>query len=170
MRAARRGLVTAGILAMGYAIVGALTDPGLHVGGVLIFLAAVLAAHDIVLLPLIIGFGALIARLVPAGARIAIRVAALCTAAVMVVTLPLVLGYGKSTDNPSALPLAYGRGLATVLTLIWTVALASILGRRVARYRRIRTAARTAEQETPRPDGQRLGGGCGRGHCPDRPG
>jgi len=135
MRAARRGLVTMGVVIMGYAVVGALTDPDVRVGGVLIFLAAVLVAHDVVLLPLIIGIGALIGRLVPAGARIAIRVAALCTAAVTVVALPLVLGYGKSTDNPSALPLAYGRGLATVVALIWTVALASILGRRVARNR-----------------------------------
>jgi hypothetical protein len=152
--AARRGLITAGVVIMAYAAVGALTDPGLRVGGVLIFLAAVLAGHDAVLLPLIIGIGALIGRLVPAGARIAIRVAALRTAAVTVVGLPLVLGYGKSTDNPSALPLAYGRGLATVLALIWTVAVASILARRIDRNRQIRTAARTAEQETPRPDGQ----------------
>jgi hypothetical protein len=152
--AARRGLITAGVVIMAYAAVGALTDPDLRVGGVLIFLAAVLAAHDVVLLPLIIGIGALIDRLVPAGARIAIRVAALCTAAVTVVGLPLVLGYGKSTDNPSALPLAYGRGLATVLALIWTVAVASILARRIDRNRQIRTAARTAEQETPRPDRQ----------------
>jgi hypothetical protein len=152
--AARRGLITAGVVIIAYAAVGALTDPDLRVGGVLIFLAAVLAAHDVVLLPLIIGIGALIDRLVPAGARIAIRVAALCTAAVTVVGLPLVLGYGKSTDNPSALPLAYGRGLATVLALIWTVAVASILARRIDRNRQIRTAARTAEQETPRPDGQ----------------
>jgi hypothetical protein len=69
MKAARRGLVTAGTLTMGYAIVGARTDRNLHPGGVLIFLAAVLAGHDAVLLPLIIAIGALIGRLVPASAR-----------------------------------------------------------------------------------------------------
>ncbi len=154
MRATRRGLVTAGTLIMGYAAVGALTDPDLRVGGVLIFLAAVLAGHDVVLLPLIISIGALIGRLVPVGARAIIRAATFCTAAVTVVGLPLVLGYGKSADNPSALPLHYGRGLATVLALIWSVAVASILARRIDRYRRARTVARRAEPETPRPDGE----------------
>jgi hypothetical protein len=154
MRAVRRGLVTAGTLIMGYATVGVLTDRNVRPGGVLIFLAAVLAGHDVVLLPLIIGVGALIGRLAPAQARAAIRAAALCSAAVTVVALPLVLGYGRSTDNPSALPLHYGRGLAVILALIWSVAVASILARRIDRYRRVRTVTRTAEPQTSRPDGE----------------
>jgi hypothetical protein len=152
MRAARRCLITAGTLIMGYAAVSALTGRDIHPGGVLIFLAAVLIGHDLVLLPLIIGVGALIGRLAPAQTRAAIRVATLCSAAVTVVALPLVLGYGKSTDNPSVLPLHYGRGLVTVLALIWSVAVASILARRIDRHRRAKAVTRTAESQTPRPD------------------
>jgi hypothetical protein len=157
MRAARRGLITAGTLIMGYAVIGALTDRNLHPGGVLIFLVAVLIGHDVVLLPLIIGVGVLIGRLAPAQARVAIRTAALYSAAVTVVALPLVLGYGKSTDNPSALPLHYGRGLAAILTLIWTVAVASILTRRIGRHRRAGTLTRAADLETRKPGAEPRG-------------
>jgi hypothetical protein len=148
MRIVRRGLSAAGTLVMGYAVVGALTDPDVKPFGVLILLAGVVVGHDGILLPVMIGVGVLIGRFVPTGDRIAVRAAALCSLAVTVVALPLVLGYGRTADNPSVLPLPYGRGLATVLLMIWTVALAMIVVRRIRKH-----LERTATARSGPPDG-----------------
>jgi hypothetical protein len=127
----RATLIAAGTVIMGYALVGALTDPDVRLLGVAVFLAAVLVAHDGVLLPLTLGVGALVGRYVPADARTTVRAAAVCSLAVTVVAMPLVLGHGRSADNPSALPLPYGRGLLVVLGTIWTAAFAAIAIQRI---------------------------------------
>jgi hypothetical protein len=127
-----------GVVVMGYAVLGAVTDPDLKPGGVAVFLAAVLVAHDAVLLPVTTAVGALLARLTPRWAQPGVRAAAITSLAVGVVALPLVLGYGRSADNPSILPLAYGRGLLLILALIWGTALVSTA---LARYRTRRRLA-----------------------------
>ncbi|MGW4943063.1 hypothetical protein ACWEOZ_15940 [Actinoplanes sp. NPDC004185] len=114
-----------GAIVMGYAVLGAATDPDLKPGGVLLFLAAVLVAHDAVLLPATIAGGAIIGRFAPRRFLPGIRAAAIISIAVGVVALPLVLGYGRSADNPSVLPLAYGRGLLMVIAVTWAAALVS---------------------------------------------
>jgi hypothetical protein len=114
-----------GAIVMGYAVLGAATDPDLKPGGVLLFLAAVLVAHDAVLLPATIAGGAIIGRFAPRRSVPSIRAAAIISIAVGVVALPLVLGYGRSADNPSVLPLAYGRGLLLVIAVTWAAALVS---------------------------------------------
>ena len=136
LRAVRRTLVVTGGLVMAYAVVGGVTDPDFATGGVPLFLVATLLAHDALVLPAAIGAGVLIGRYVPAAARVSVRVAAFVSVAVMVVALPLVLGFGRRSDDPSSLPQSYGRGLAVVLVLIWTVALVVVaMRRRTARRR-----------------------------------
>jgi hypothetical protein len=137
----RRALVVIGILTMAYAVLGALLDDDVKPFGVLVFLVGVLVAHDGVLLPLVLGAGALIGRYIPARRQPPVRVAALVSLAVSVVALPLVLGFGRSPDNPSVLPLPYGRGLLLVLALVWAVA----IGAAVLRTRK--------EVERPQPSG-----------------
>lgn len=136
LRRARRMLVVTGGLVLAYAMVGGLTDPDFATGGVPLFLVATLLAHDAVVLPAAIGAGVLIGRYVPAAARVSVRVAAFVSAAVMVVALPLVLGFGRRSDDPSSLPQPYGRGLTVVLVLIWTVALVAVAMRRRPARRR----------------------------------
>lgn len=143
MTTARRILIASGTLVMGYAVVGALTDPDVTPFGVLIFLIGVLAAHDAVLLPLAIGVGALAARFLPARGRTPVRVALVLSLAVTVVALPFVLGYGRSPDNPSVLPLPYGRGLLGVLAAVWVCA---------ALYALIRTRRDHHPRTAPSPD------------------
>jgi hypothetical protein len=113
--AVRGLLIGTGALAMAYAFIGALGDPDLKLGGVALFLGAVLAGHDGVLMPLVIGVGALLTRSLPLT-----RAALILSFVITLVALPFVLGYGHSAGNPSALPLAYGDGLALVLVTIWT--------------------------------------------------
>jgi hypothetical protein len=111
----RLALTTTGVLAMLYAAIGAVADLGGKVGGVLIFLIAVLVAHDGVWLPLVLLAGTLLNRIVPARQRGHVRVTAIVVAALGLAGLPLALGLGRTADNPSALPLDYGRNLALLL-------------------------------------------------------
>jgi hypothetical protein len=78
----------------------------------------VLIGHDAVWMPIVLVAGAVLTRLVPQRHRVAARIAAITAAAVTVVALPLVLGFGRQADNPSVLPLPYGRNLAVVLLVV----------------------------------------------------
>jgi hypothetical protein len=60
----RIALGALGVLVMGYAVWGAVQDTGTNLVGMLVFLAAVLVAHDVVLLPLGIAAGALVGLVV----------------------------------------------------------------------------------------------------------
>lgn len=129
MKTARRTLIGSGTLIMTYAVSGALTDDDVKAGA-LVFLVAVLVAHDGLLLPLTIGVGALIGRIISPGWHRPVRVAAVISLAVTVVALPMVLGRGRVADNPSILPLHYGRGLLVVYTLIWVTTTVVVVVRR----------------------------------------
>lgn len=120
---ARAVLVAAGVLVMGWAAAGAVLDPDLSVPGVLGFLAGVLIAHDLIVMPAVLAVGVLIRRLAPARRRPALAAAAISAVAVTVVAAPLVLGFGRAADDPSVLPLPYGRNLAIVLTALAVVGL-----------------------------------------------
>jgi MFS family permease len=117
----RGALVITGVLIMGYAAAGALTDPDLAPAGVLLFLAGALIGHDFIWMPVVIAVGAVITRFVPRWRRPAVIAATVSAASITVVALPLVLGFGHPADNPSALPLPYGRNLALVLLVIIAV-------------------------------------------------
>jgi hypothetical protein len=120
---ARRALIGAGALVMLYALAGAVTSGQVNLIGVPIFLVAVLILHDGVFLPLVLGAGALVRRLVPARWQGTVRFAAVITLAIAVVGTPLVAGFGRSADNDSLLPRAYGKGLLLILILVWGVSL-----------------------------------------------
>jgi hypothetical protein len=81
-----------------------------------------LIGHDAVFLPVVIAVGAVIGRFVPVSARTIVRIALLVSLAVTVVALPFVGGRGRRPDEPSALPLNYGRGLVIVLAAVWLAA------------------------------------------------
>ncbi|MEU1888573.1 hypothetical protein [Micromonospora sp. WMMD987] len=140
----RVALVAVGLLTMGYAVVGALVDPDLSPAGVLLFLAGVLVGHDLVWMLGLSAVGALLARFVPHRHRPLARIAAISAATVTVVALPLVLGFGRSPDNPSALPLPYGRNLAVVLLLVVAATALSWLWR--DRRHRLRAGGKDSER------------------------
>lgn len=118
MTAVRRGLFAVGGLIMAYAVLGAVTDADVKIGA-LFFLVGALVAHDLVLLPVTIGVGVLIGRVVPRRVRGLVRAGLVVSLAVTVVAFPLVLGRGRLADNASLLPLHYGRGLLEIYGVIW---------------------------------------------------
>lgn len=129
MKTARRALIGFGALVMVYAVSGVLADTDVKVGA-LVFLVAVLVVHDGLLLPLSIGAGVLIGRIIPPRFRTPVRVASVISLALTVVALPLVLGRGRIADNPSVLPLHYGRGLLIAYAIIWAGAAATAAAQR----------------------------------------
>jgi hypothetical protein len=90
-----------------------------------IFLAVVLVAHDAVWMPLVLLTG----RFVRSPAA---RVACAVAAALTVAALTMAQGFGRTSDNPSALPLDYGRNLALVLAAVAGIAL---VGRKISTIR-----------------------------------
>jgi len=151
VRASRWALATAGVFAALYALAGATRDPDVSPGGVLVFLGAVLVAHDGVVLPIAIGVGALAGRLVggrlvggqrPGArgpgrgpARAAVHAALFASAVLLVIGLPLALGYGREPGSPSVLPRDYGRGLGLALATVWLAAGAAVATSAVGRPR-----------------------------------
>ena len=61
-----------------------------------------LALHDFLLAPLVIAVGLVVARVVPATARPYAQAGLIVSGVVTLVALPLVLGYGRTPDEPSA--------------------------------------------------------------------
>lgn len=114
MTSLRRALIVGGAVVTAYGVWGVLPDPG-----VLLFLAAVVVAHDLVWMPFVLLAGTVLRRPIT-------RMAALVAASVLVVGLPLVVAQ-RPPGNPSVLPLDYGRNL---LALLAGIAVAAVVIRR----------------------------------------
>jgi hypothetical protein len=106
---------------VGWGLVGLLTAARSNPVAWVRFAAIVVTANDGVLAPLVILAGVLLKRLHPARHRALTQIGLFVTGAVTLVALPEVLGYGRTADNPSALPLPYGWGLAVVVGGVWVV-------------------------------------------------
>ncbi|MEV4293332.1 hypothetical protein [Microbispora rosea] len=107
-----------------------LTDPlgwALWFGGLIV-------AHDGVLVPLVLLTGVAVGRVrSPSPVRAGLTIAAMLS----LLALPMVTGLGRRADNPSLLPLDYGRNLLVVLGLVALgTALAAMAVRLRARRRR----------------------------------
>jgi hypothetical protein len=144
MKAVRAALVLLGILMIGFALVSAAGSPDLRAGRHGLFLAGVLLFHDALLMPVFLGVGAVLARTVPGRARATVQAGLIVTAAVTVVALPLLTGFGRRRDLPSVLPRDYVGGYALLLAMTW----GCVVGLEVSRSVRRRRAHPAV---TPRP-------------------
>jgi hypothetical protein len=113
-------------------VVGALTMVGGAVGlvlhlhrthpvGTAIYYVGGALAHDLIIAPLVILVGVLVAAVVPHAYRPAVRGGLIVSGAMTLIALPLLLGKGKQADNPSHVPLPYGRNLLLILAVVWGV-------------------------------------------------
>jgi hypothetical protein len=108
-------LAGAAFIALG--VGGLLNATDTNVPGWAVWFAGVAVAHDALLVPCVLLVGALTTR-VPSSYRKHVQGALLVAGVVTLVALPLVLGRGRRDDNPSILPLSYGRNLLVVLGAI----------------------------------------------------
>jgi hypothetical protein len=122
VRTARWLLGLAALGFAGYFVIGSTRDSNFHPSQVLAFMVTAIVAHDLVLLPLAIGSGALVVRFVPVWARTSAQAALFASVVVTAVSLPLLIGGGRTPDNPSRQPLDYPRGLLLTLGAIWLIA------------------------------------------------
>jgi hypothetical protein len=129
---------------IGYALGGALVALGcaglvlsLDPVGWALWVGGILVAHDAVLVPVVLLAGVVVRR---AGGPV--RAGLIVAGLVTLATLPTVLALGRRADNPSILPLDYGRNLLIVLTLVGLITLVP----------RILAAVRGREKPGDRPD------------------
>lgn len=83
--------------------------------------------HDLLVAPLAIVAGVLVARAVRGRARGPVQAALAVSAIIALFSWPLVRAYGLAAHNPTSLPHNYGRNLLIVLGVVWAVAGATIL-------------------------------------------
>lgn len=124
------------MLAATYGIVGLLSDPSIPLWHYTRYTVAVLSGHDLLVMPAAIVVGGALTRWLPGWAKPVVQGALLVTATLTVVALPLLLGYGRRPDDPSALPRDYHRGYLTVVGLVWLVTVAVLAARAISHARR----------------------------------
>jgi len=127
----RRGLVALGMVVLAYAVVNALRAP-VELPHVIRYLLVVWLGHDLVVMPAAVAFSALTVWLVPRAVRPYAQAALYLTLVVTVVALPMLLGFGRPGDNPSALPRDYTGGYLLVLAAVWA-GTAAVAGWRLTR-------------------------------------
>lgn len=93
------------------------------------FVAAGALLHDLLVAPVAILAGALVARAVPRRARGPVQAALVITSIVALFSWPLVRAYGLAANNPTSLPHNYGRNLLVVLGLVWAAAAGMVVVR-----------------------------------------
>ena len=96
-------------------------------GELLRFFATGLAAHDLVLAPVVLAAGLAVARTVPGQWRAPVQAALLTAAVVALYAYPLVKGYGHRLGNPTSLPRNYSAGVIVVVAVICVGVLAGHL-------------------------------------------
>ena len=102
---------------------GSFTSP-LHNPYVAAWLGDALAAgavtHDLVLVPLVFALGRPLAHLLPVGARRWLATGLALSLVLLVLAWPGLHSPGRPPDNPTVLPLDYGRGLVLSLAVLWS--------------------------------------------------
>lgn len=90
----------------------------------LAFFLGGVAAHDGLVVPLVIAIGVVVARLAPVRLRPYAVSGLILTGVVGLLAFPFVRRYGARSDNASILPLDYTRGLLVTLAAVWIGVLA----------------------------------------------
>lgn len=87
-------------------------------GQLLRFFATGLAAHDLLLAPVVLAAGIVVARTVPGRWRSPVQAVLLMAGTAALYAYPLVRGFGHRLGNPTSLPRNYGAGLGIVVGVV----------------------------------------------------
>jgi hypothetical protein len=98
---------------------------------VLVWAAGGVLVHDLLLAPVVVVVGAVLARVLPAGARVAVLLLLAGWALVGAAVANVLSGQGGKPDNPSLLTGSYGTAWAGVTAVVAVVVVGLVLrGRR----------------------------------------
>jgi hypothetical protein len=120
----RRGPVFWMSAAAGWALIGWGVRGVLHhhvdtrPGQLARFLLGGALAHDLLLAPVVLLTGVLVARSVPGRWRAPIQAALLISGALLLFAYPLMRGYGRVLRNPTSLPHNYSANLLVVIAAV----------------------------------------------------
>lgn len=118
---------------MGWGLYGLLSTASTRPMNWASFFVGGVVAHDLVFAPLLALVAVLALHHIPAPYRSYVQAGVLVTGLLMLVTLPMLVSPGRP-DDPSTLPLPYGRNLLLVLAAVWmAVALTAVVGCRRGR-------------------------------------
>jgi hypothetical protein len=121
----RLAVAAIGIVMIGIGLRG-IIDHGAdtHPRSWLIWIVAVALGDDLIVIPVLLLIGAVVARVVPSAVRAVVQTAMLISGAVSAVGIVAILASNRRIhrNNPSLLPLPYVRNLVVILIAIWLVA------------------------------------------------
>lgn len=134
IRWTRRTAVVLGVVMLTYAVIGgSFIDRFALVPYLRFVLIALVLGAVMILLTLLVA--RLIARFVPAGIRPFVQASLFISAGLVAVAIPVLLGFGRRADLPSALPRDYSTGLFAALAVVW-LGITSVFVVRVIRQKR----------------------------------
>ncbi|MEW5813511.1 MAG: hypothetical protein AB1925_29140 [Actinomycetota bacterium] len=131
MTAVRVILVAAGLVLGAYGAVLLLDDPPVVLMRIAIWAAAGVLLHDFVFAPVCAALGFAGQRLVPAGWRTPVAVAALCSVVLALLAVPVYDKPGMRPDNMTVLDRDYVVGFWIALAVVWVCVPLWVLARRV---------------------------------------
>ncbi|RBY95961.1 hypothetical protein DQ237_12590 [Blastococcus sp. TF02-8] len=126
-----------GFAAVGWGVAGLLADDRVPLRPWLTWVVGSALVHDLLLAPLVVLVGALVARVLPGAARPPVVVGLVVSGVLTLVALPFLLDLGTSTE-PGFLPLDYGRNLLLLVagimsvSTVWAVIATELARRRAA--------------------------------------
>ncbi len=89
--------------------------------------------HDLLVAPVVVLLGVVVARTVPGRFRGIVQAALVVSGVVALFSYPLVRAYGLAAKNPTSLPHNYALNLTVVLAVVWAGAAAALYRRSRAR-------------------------------------
>ncbi|MBP7972993.1 MAG: hypothetical protein WBB44_06385 [Candidatus Nanopelagicales bacterium] len=115
----RIALIAAGLLLLALGAYNLLDQVPLKAfPNLIVWLAAGVVIHDVVIAAGVATIGWAISRAVPARFRAPVQGGLIVAGVVAIMAIPVVIGAGRTPTNPSLLPLDYGRNLVIVLVVI----------------------------------------------------
>ncbi|WP_135458386.1 hypothetical protein [Mycobacterium sp. DL99] len=127
MTATRLLLAVIGIGLTGYGALLLSESPPVIIMRILVWAVVGVVVHDFVFAPLCAAVGWAGRRLIPAGARSPIAVAALCSVLLVLLAVPVYGRPGMRPDNMTVLDRNYPLGLAVSLAAVWLSVLLYLL-------------------------------------------
>jgi hypothetical protein len=129
-------LITAGLALGVYGVVLVLEHSRQEIIAIAVWAGVGVLVHDAVFAPGCVALGFVGRRILPNAWWAPVMVAALCTAVVMLLAIPVYNKPGLQPDNPSALDRDYHWGLWVSLAAIWATTVLVLLANRVLPQRR----------------------------------